>query len=677
MKKAICIAAIVALLVTFLPTSQPAQATSGLRVAIYAGLGARADSIMAVSRMFAAMGDTPEMIRVYDLSRGRVTAANFDLLVIPDGEDGRVDGYNTSVAGYGGNPGIQNFVQSGGGLLAIGAGAMYISSGCTGCMNWYPGTATQDLTNSTFTSIGKGYAQIKVTDSQFGLNDRYSLYVPNYAPNITVTGGATKVAEFTMGVDNGKAAAIRWTYGSGRVMLIAPEPSVDGQGDLDWTAWDQTESQGYNPQMAWPLVAKAVEWLCTGAVPNNTTINPGSISGKRVAVYSTHTPDGGAYGAMLPPIGRMIEYSGDTPLAVRDVDIKNGKLVGANYDGVVFPGGYAAGYWTQLSGYEANVRNFISGGAGYLGICAGSYYAADRIVWQGTPYNYPLNLYSGRDIGDLGDIVTYPGYELTPIQFLDTTFWNGTLQQYYSAGPYHELAAGATNVAKYAYTGQYANQSAVIRFNYGRGKVYMSGVHPEMEEGSLNDWAYWDAYKDNSDVPLNDPDSEWPYMTNVFNWLLKSGGAAPSFGGNMIPLAKGASDNTSDSIGDAQRADVSGSPPTSDARNNGWYGVKRNTMDLTGFGINKSGTFNSVTLKVKYSARPGYNGTQYVQWSTDGTNWYNTTIKPLNNQRDIIATYNLKAAGVGTWDKIRSLRIKFSNSTNYTVGFDYVWVAAQ
>jgi hypothetical protein len=463
------------------------------------------------------------------------------------------------------------------------------------------------------------------------------------------------------------------------VVLFAAEPSVDGQGDLDWTVWDQMESQGYNPQMAWPLVAKTIEWLYTGAVQNNTTINYGSVSGKRVAVYATHTIDGGAYPASLLPLGRMIEYGGNTPLALRDVDVKNGKLVGANYDGVVFPGGYAYGYQTQLSGYEANVRNFVSSGAGYLGICAGSFYAADTIVWQGTTYNYPLNLYSGQDIGPLDDIIAYPNYTLTPITFVDTTFGSGTLQQLYYGGGYHTLVSGATNVGKLTYGGTYNNQSAVVRFNYGSGKAFLTTTHPEAEEGSLRDWAYWDGYMNDSDIPLNDPDSEWPYMSNVFNnWLLKSGGAAPGFGGNMIPIAKGASDNTSDSLGDVQRADISGTPPAAPGKNNGWYDFKgQKTMDLTGFGIGKSGAINSVTLKVKYSTRSGYNGTQYIQWSTDGANWYNTTIKPLNNQSNIVATYDLKAVGVNTWDKIRSLRIKFYNSSSYTIGFDYVWVAMQ
>jgi hypothetical protein len=102
---------------------------------------------------------------------------------------------------------------------------------------------------------------------------------------------------------------------------------------------------------------------------------------------------------------------------------------------------------------------------------------------------------------------------------------------------------------------------------------------------------------------LNDPDSEWLYMSNVLGWLLKSGGAAPSFDGNMIPIAKGALDDTGDSLGDVQRADIAGEPPTTDTRNNGWYGVKQNVMDLTGFGITKSGAINSVTLKVVFVNR--------------------------------------------------------------------------
>jgi len=100
----------------------------------------------------------------------------------------------------------------------------------------------------------------------------------------------------------------------------------------------------------------------------------------------------------------------------------------------------------------------------------GRFYAADTIVWQGTTYNYPLNLYSGQDIGPLDDIIAYPNYTLTAITFVDTTFGSGTLQQLYYGGGYHTLVSGATNVGKLTYGGTYNNQSAVVRFNYGSGQ---------------------------------------------------------------------------------------------------------------------------------------------------------------------------------------------------------------
>ena len=98
------------------------------------------------------------------------------------------------------------------------------------------------------------------------------------------------------------------------------------------------------------------------------------------------------------------------PLAIRFQEIISGRLTTANFKVVVFPGGDAYGYKTGLAGYEANIRNFITSGGSYYGICAGSFYADSTINWLGKNYSYPLGIYKGEDIGAISDIAAWPGY---------------------------------------------------------------------------------------------------------------------------------------------------------------------------------------------------------------------------------------------------------------------------
>jgi hypothetical protein len=53
----------------------------------------------------------------------------------------------------------------------------------------------------------------------------------------------------------------------------------------------------------------------------------------------------------------------------------------------------------------------------------------------------------------------------------------------------------------------------MIAFEAGQGRVFLSSPHPEYEEGSLQDGTdYFDT--------MVDPDSEWPFMMKIAEWLL-------------------------------------------------------------------------------------------------------------------------------------------------------------
>jgi hypothetical protein len=64
-------------------------------------------------------------------------------------------------------------------------------------------------------------------------------------------------------------------------------------------------------------------------------------------------------------------------------------------------------------------------------------------------------------------------------------------------------------LATYAVNGK----PAVVAYSAGKGRVFLSGVHPEFEEGSDRDGVTWDD-------DLFDPESEWPLMRKAVKWVL-------------------------------------------------------------------------------------------------------------------------------------------------------------
>lgn len=490
----------------------------GSKVAIYTDVGTNAESILAVFRAVAAMGHQVYGIAKSDIERGRLTTDNFDVLILPPAEP-----YSSSVFPAGNyyinlfqiNDEINDYVDAGGGFVGLQHGARYACSNYPGYLNLYPGEYSQEDYDNT--AIGK--ETIDIVDPLFGSGNQ-EVYLSAGPGNFTLDGGETVATD----ADN-KPVIVRYSAGSRRVILSAAELSLRGDSELDWTIWDNWEmgDAHTNSVGAWKLLGRMIDWAAGGnaAEPNISASNP---DGDYVAVISTHTSDGGAAPKLLPAIGRSIEYAGHTPLAIRFEDVKNNELTISNFDVVVFPGGYAYGYKQGLSGHESEILDFIENGGGYLGICAGSYYAADYISWDGSVYYYPLDLFSGYDIGPIDAIAGLEAdgtltYALTPTNISDPVIGDmGTQQQLYYGGGWKWSFGGHTTIA--TYNDYYATPNAV-RFTYGTGHVLLVGTHPEALIGSNEDWLFWDNYAYNSDTPLNNPDNPWEFVDAIFNnWLI-------------------------------------------------------------------------------------------------------------------------------------------------------------
>jgi hypothetical protein len=143
--------------------------------------------------------------------------------------------------------------------------------------------------------------------------------------------------------------------------------------------------------------------LLQGSHPNDTP-DPLNLD---VALYNGE----GAWEAEETILTHMFEWMGCNITSVRGDDIRNGCL--DNYDILVWPGGGYPAYWDEV-GLEGktSIQQFVDGGGGYFGICAGAYYACDYMVWMDDS-DYPPPDYKVE--GDELNLDLYPGVAYGPI----------------------------------------------------------------------------------------------------------------------------------------------------------------------------------------------------------------------------------------------------------------------
>ncbi len=128
----------------------------------------------------------------------------------------------------------------------------------------------------------------------------------------------------------------------------------------------------------------------------------------------------------------------------------------------VQPGGYASRAMKAMTPQlKDSIVEFVKNGGGYVGFCAGAFVTTARV---GTTRNKGLNLFPG------GTRLFGTGIDLKKI------IWNGKERyMYWEGGPYLRNLPSSVEV-----TATYADKSPVsARTKFGKGRVYITGVHPE------------------------------------------------------------------------------------------------------------------------------------------------------------------------------------------------------
>ncbi len=223
-----------------------------------------------------------------------------------------------------------------------------------------------------------------------------------------------------------------------------------------------------------------------------------------------------AWGDGVLAFEKFLEFKGLTWYECDGTYIENNNLIGS-FDAIHFPGGNSGYYIDNINSVGLqNIRNFVSAGGGNIRICTGGYFACDRVIWEGTTYEHPLDLFNGVGYGAIDEIAPWPGYAMTTININLTNPINQyepstEYTLYYGGAAYYPDERQEMNVI-----GTYElfnDDAAMINFEYGNGRVILIGPHPEIEEDSTRDGV---SFGDN----LEDIGTDWNLLWTCIDWLM-------------------------------------------------------------------------------------------------------------------------------------------------------------
>jgi len=153
-------------------------------------------------------------------------------------------------------------------------------------------------------------------------------------------------------------------------------------------------------------------------------------------------------------------------------DIRDGGLGDCSL--LIVPGGYTARYVDALGeeGFE-QIREFVVGGGGYVGICAGAYIAARKVEVPGRPPGLGIiEIENVRRAGRGIRTITIAKPERPVVKG-----YAGQVDIWYQNGPVMKAGQSVETLAVYEEGG-----AAIVWVSYGQGRVVIFSPHPE---GSL------------------------------------------------------------------------------------------------------------------------------------------------------------------------------------------------
>jgi glutamine amidotransferase-like uncharacterized protein len=238
------------------------------------------------------------------------------------------------------------------------------------------------------------------------------------------------------------------------------------------------------------------------------------IKAQNVLIYS----DDGAWEDGIVALENFFEEQGVSTQRIYATDL-NSDNWNKDADAILFPGGYAYNYQLAIS-LEAidEIRDYVSSGGAYIGICAGAYFASMTVEWEGGNYPYELGLFDGTATGSLDYIAPWPEFAMTKLTMNKENPINynspNSISTLYYGGPIFTPNPGV-EVNTVATWDEANNTAAIINFEYKNGRVLLLGPHLEIEEDDDRDGT-------NFASTLADQESDWASLWSGYQWVTNS-----------------------------------------------------------------------------------------------------------------------------------------------------------
>lgn len=163
---------------------------------------------------------------------------------------------------------------------------------------------------------------------------------------------------------------------------------------------------------------------------------------------------------------------------------------------LVLPGGADLPYCHRLDGAgNGAIRAFVAGGGAYLGLCAGAYYACERVEFElgsalAVQGPRELRFFPGAAVGSV-----YPGFDYqsergavaAPVRFKNTQGEWETTRDYVNGGPAFVTGGdgGGGGIEVLATYPERSDAVAAVACQVGLGRAVLCSTHPELAPGWL------------------------------------------------------------------------------------------------------------------------------------------------------------------------------------------------
>ncbi len=184
------------------------------------------------------------------------------------------------------------------------------------------------------------------------------------------------------------------------------------------------------------------------------------------------------------------------------------------------PGGADVPYHQKLQGRGcSNIRAFVEAGGVYVGVCAGSYFAAEEIYFtcgNGSLIQGPreLGFFKGRVVGPA--FGNYVEHSHASAKLIPVVLSGRPVLVYFNGGGVFEGAQESEVLGVY----QETNLPVAIKCNVGKGYALLCAVHPEYDAEFLASIKGYEAFNQ-GDYSACDEARDW-FLRTLSQVVLKS-----------------------------------------------------------------------------------------------------------------------------------------------------------